>query len=317
MLLRRLGRCRDVGEYEKMDRICAGSFGSVYRVRSSAGAMFALKRMNPSMCHDTNGFSILYIREVMLLRRIVHRNVIRVEEVVEGGEINDLFIVMELCDMDLKTFIQSGPMSTDVLRHLAGQILDGLRFLHGSGIVHRDLKPSNILLKRSGELKIADFGLARMVGSQMTNLVVTLWYRPIEILLGSEEYTEAVDMWSLGCVLGEMLVGHPILPGEGEIDQLARIFALLGFPSDGDLAGLHLPLRRNIRRPEGAVDCFHSEFAGFDADIVETTRNLLQFDPRKRESAERMCMRFEGADGTETRKALARCLRDADSKTYK
>lgn len=289
MLLRSLSpRCKSVDGYERVGRICSGSFGNVYKVRSrETQQVFALKRMNPSMCYDTNGFSILYIREVAILKHVRHENIIRIEEVVEGTEMNDFFIVMEYCDTDLKTFIQrTGTVGAGVLRCFVCQMLRGLRFLHGAGVVHRDLKPSNILLTRDGCLKIADFGLARRIDDHMTNLVVTLWYRPVEVLLGSEEYTASADMWSVGCVVGEMFLGRPVVPGEGEIDQLGRIFRLLGFPTEKDFEGLNLPHYKSLRRPEDVECNFDDEFVECEDSVVGLVRNLLSFNPRDRYSAE-------------------------------
>lgn len=279
---------KSIDEYEKMNRICTGSFGNVYKVRHrKSKKIFALKKMNPSMCYDTNGFSILYIREIMILKHVHHKNIIRIEEVVEGTDMRDFFIVLEHCDIDLKSFIQStNAIDIEVTRCFMYQMFQGLKFLHSIGIIHRDLKPSNILLMRDGSLKIADFGLARTVGEQMTNLVVTLWYRPIEVLLGSEHYTEAIDMWSAGCIIGEMLNGKPIMPGEGEIDQLSRIFRLLGFPADEDFEGLDLPHLRNIKKPEDSEYRLDAEFEGHDADVVELMKRLLSFNPRKRYTAD-------------------------------
>ncbi|KAG5859036.1 protein kinase domain-containing protein [Encephalitozoon hellem] len=306
MLLRGGSKCSSIEAYEKVCRISSGSFGNVYKVRRAGdGREFALKRMNPSMCHDTNGFSILYIREVMILKHTRNRNVMRIEEVVEGNEINDFFIVMECCDIDLKSAIQrAGRMDVRLIRFFTRQILEGLKFLHGVGVVHRDLKPSNILLMRNGDLKIADFGLARVVGSAMTNLVVTLWYRAIEVLLGSESYDESIDMWSVGCIVGEMAKGEPILPGEGEINQLDRIFRLLGYPADSDFEGLDLPHLKNIRKPESFLADFDDVFEGYDLEMVAFVRNLLSFDPRKRYSASRgLCSEFM-AGGQECQKEL-------------
>ncbi|KAM0671780.1 cyclin-dependent protein kinase [Ordospora colligata] len=286
-LMHTVGRCRSISVYEKINNICSGSFGSVYKVRCKESKnIFAIKRMNPSMCHDTNGFSVLYIREVMILRHLQHNNIMRINEVVEGAAINDFFIVMEYCDTDLKTLIQkAGPMDESMAMFFTNQLLQGLEFLHGIGVIHRDLKPSNILLMRDGCLKIADFGLARRISSQMTNLVVTLWYRPIEVLLGSESYDESVDMWSVGCIVGEMMVGEPIMPGEGEIDQLRRVFELLGYPDDKDLHGLELPHLKSIRIPDTFNAEFDKRFNGMDGEVVEFIRNMLSFDPRKRDSA--------------------------------
>ncbi|UYI26335.1 cell division protein kinase [Encephalitozoon cuniculi] len=295
MLMRSGGRCNSIENYEKVCRISSGSFGNVYRVRRKTdNRVFALKRMNPSMCYDTNGFSILYIREVMILKHIRHRNIMEIEEVVEGCEINDFFIVMECCDTDLRSVIHSvGKIGMKAARFLTCQMLEGLKFLHGAGIVHRDLKPSNILLMRDGGLRIADFGLARAIGNQMTNLVVTLWYRPIEILLGSETYDESIDMWSVGCVVGEMLRGEPILAGEGEMDQLDRIFRLLGYPTDADFEGLDLPHFKNIRRPSTFEASFEGDFECYGEEAASFVRNLLSFDPRKRCTASQgLCSGF-------------------------
>jgi serine/threonine protein kinase len=284
MLLNVPYRRRSVDEYEKISRIRSGNFGNVYRVRNrNSGGVFALKRMNPVMCYDTNGFSILYLREVMILKSVEHTNVLKIIEVVEGSEINDLFIIMEYCDVDLKTLIERAhPLGTGAIKCLVAQLLNGLSFLHGNGIIHRDIKPSNILILQDGTLKIADFGLARAVGGRMTNLVVTLWYRPIEILLGAEEYTTAVDMWSVGCVAGEMVKGSPMMPGEGEVDQLNRILGLLGFPDEGDFEGLEV---HKLKRPESHRRAFEDEFAGCDADLLALMKDLLAFDPRGRISA--------------------------------
>lgn len=317
MLLRSTGRrCNSIDDYEKVGRICSGSFGSVYRVRHRAsGREFALKRMNPSMCHDTNGFSVLYMREVMILKHLSHRRVMRIEEVVEGSEINDFFIVMERCDVDLRSVIHhSGRISMEAVRFFTHQMLEGLVFLHGAGVIHRDLKPSNILLMKGGDLKIADFGLARTVDVQMTNLVVTLWYRPVEVLLGSESYGTSVDMWSVGCIVGEMVAGEPILPGEGEIDQLARIFGLLGYPSDSDLDGVDVPHLCNVRRPEAFEASFEKEFGCYGQDVAGLVRNLLSLDPRRRWSApQALCSPFVQA-GPERGKEEAERLVEACGK---
>ncbi|AFN84099.1 cyclin-dependent protein kinase [Encephalitozoon romaleae SJ-2008] len=306
MLLRGGHKCSNIEGYEKLCRISSGSFGNVYKVRRTADSkVFALKRMNPSMCYDTNGFSILYIREVMILKHARNKNVMKIEEVVEGNEINDFFIVMECCDIDLKSVIHRvREMDVRLIRFFRWQILQGLKFLHGIGVIHRDLKPSNILLMRNGDVKIADFGLARVMESTMTNLVVTLWYRAIEVLLGSESYNESIDMWSVGCIVGEMLKGEPILPGEGEIDQLGRIFKLLGYPEDSDFDGFDLPHFKNIKKPKSFSTSFEKEFGSYDSEVVAFTRNLLSFDPRRRYSASQALSSRFMTDGQECPREL-------------
>lgn len=175
-------------------------------------------------------------------------------------------------------------------------MLSAVEHLHSRWIVHRDLKTSNLLLNNQGQVQVADFGLARRLGPQserLTPVVVTLWYRAPELLLGAKEYTSAVDVWSVGCILAELLIGRPLLPGKTEIDQLDKIFSLLGYPA----------VDNSLRQQERLLASFpSSKYQGrsasfsirammskFDVDLSEAGMDLLlrclEMDPKKRISA--------------------------------
>ena len=133
------------------------------------------------------------------------------------------------------------PFLASEVKTLLHQLASGVAYLHSHWILHRDLKTSNLLLNNRGQLKIADFGMARYVGDppppQLTQLVVTLWYRAPELLLGAPRYGPAIDMWSVGCIFGELLTREPLLQGRNEVDELSRIFALCGAPTDASWPG--------------------------------------------------------------------------------
>ena len=139
---------------------------------------------------------------------------------------------------DLNLYIERCPppgLAPDRIKDIMWQILSGVDFLHSHRIVHRDLKPQNILVSREGSVKLADFGLARIYdfSSLLTTVVVTLWYRSPEILLGTT-YATPVDLWSCGCILAELFLRRPLFPGQYEVDQLGKIFGVLGTPSEAE-----------------------------------------------------------------------------------
>uniref|UniRef100_A0ACD5YWK3 Uncharacterized protein n=1 Tax=Avena sativa TaxID=4498 RepID=A0ACD5YWK3_AVESA len=186
-------------------------------------------------------------REIHILRRLDHPNVIKLEGIVTSRLSHSLYLVFEYMEHDL-----AGLAATPGLRFtepqvkcFMKQILDGLHHCHGRGVLHRDIKGSNLLIDDNGVLKLADFGLASFFDpakpQNLTSRVVTLWYRPPELLLGASQYGVAVDLWSTGCILAEMLVGKPIMPGQTEIEQLHKIFKLCGSPSEDYWANAKLP----------------------------------------------------------------------------
>ncbi|XP_049417173.1 cyclin-dependent kinase 6 [Epinephelus fuscoguttatus] len=231
--------------YELLAEVGEGSYGKVYKARETGGTqrLLAVKKFN--MLEDTSetGIPAFIIREVALLRKMKyfnHPNIVKLLDVsaVPVGRSLDLTLVLEYIDQDLSTYLSKVPasgLSRDCIKDVIQQLLRGLDFLHTNMVLHRDLKPQNILVTSHGEVKIADFGLARIYtfNIALTPDVVTLWYRAPEVLLHSV-YMSSVDMWSAGCILAELFLLRPLFEGYTEIQQLQKIFEVIGLPSEDD-----------------------------------------------------------------------------------
>jgi serine/threonine protein kinase len=170
-----------------------------------------------------------------------HPNIVELSDVIQSE--GRLYLVFEFVDKDLKKYLEAcnGPLSSQLIKSYSIQLLRGLEYCHVRGIMHRDLKPQNILVSRDGRLKIADFGLARAFVPPIrpfTHEVVTLWYRPPEILLGCKTYALPVDMWAVGTIIAEMVTKRPLFPGDSEIDELFKIFRVLGTPNEETWPGV-------------------------------------------------------------------------------
>ncbi|XP_056685171.1 cyclin-dependent kinase G-2 [Spinacia oleracea] len=231
--------CRTVFDYEKLGKINEGSYGIVYKARDRvSGEMVALKKMK--LGNQREGFPVYYLREINTLMSLNHPSIINVREVVvdDSAEgFDNIYMVMDYVEHDLKALMQARKQHfrQSEAKCLMLQLLEGVEYLHDNWILHRDLKTSNLLLNNTGDLKICDFGMARQYGSPLkpyTSLVVTLWYRAPELLLGAKEYSTAVDMWSVGCIMAELLTNKPLFDGKSEVEQLDKIFRTLGTPTD-------------------------------------------------------------------------------------
>jgi len=216
-------------------------------------------------------------------------------EISPLARLGDIFLVFEYVDYDLAGLLDSGyKFDVKQVKLLMFQLLSVLDFLHARGIVHRDLKCSNLLLKDDTTLKLADFGLARSLapeGDGMTNRVITLWYRPPELLLGATAYGPAVDLWSVGCILLELLIGRPCFPAKVEAEQIESIMRVLGTPPEDSalralpLWGAHASANPELRRSRLAEWVGKHEAVSRDADCVALIMRLLEGDPRKRITA--------------------------------
>ncbi len=247
--LRKEGNCNSVHEYKKLNRIGEGTYGFVYKaLHRKTGDLVALKRI--ILHHEQqDGFPLTSIREVKTLMRCHHPNIVQLLDVVVGSNRDAVFLLFEYCEHDLSDLTKHAKyfFKESELKRLLLQLLSAVEFIHKNCIIHRDIKLSNLLYNNRGQLKLADFGLARTISrphcKDLTPIVVTLWYRAPELLFGSEDYSFGVDIWSIGCIMGELYLQSPLFPGNDEIDQLMKIFALLGCPNEKIWPNLaYLPL---------------------------------------------------------------------------
>lgn len=250
---------RDANVYTKKYQVGQGTYGSVFvGADKKTGGIVALKRINTEQ--EENGFPITALREVKILKALKHENVVKLIEIVtskegtsDGTEIpKNVFMVFEYHEYDLTGILETSEIrfTQDHIKSWAMQLLRGVNYMHVNNIVHRDLKASNLLINKKGELVIADWGLARSWNPQMkhlTNGVVTLWYRPIELLLGCKQYSTKIDMWSVGCIIAEMFRRSGLLKGHNEASQLSLIFNTCGHPTKSAWSNINemCPLWRN------------------------------------------------------------------------
>ncbi|XP_018014773.1 cyclin-dependent kinase 11B isoform X2 [Hyalella azteca] len=283
--------CRSVDEFECLNRIAEGTYGVVYRAREKCnGTIVALKRLK--MEKEKEGFPITSLREINTLLKGQHCNIVTVREIVVGSNMDKIYIVMDYVEHDLKSLMETmskkkQSFSLGEVKTLMLQLLRAVHHLHDNWILHRDLKTSNLLLSHTGILKVGDFGLAREYGSplkQYTPIVVTLWYRAPELLLGTKLYSTAIDVWSVGCIFGELLAMEPFFPGKSEIDQLNRIFKELGTPSDAIWPGYsQLPVVKRTQFTEFPYNHLRERFKERLSDKGFLLMNkFLTYDPQKR-----------------------------------
>lgn len=292
--LNMLESCRSVDEFERLKKIDEGTYGIVFKARDKkTGEVAALKRVK--MDEVADGFPLTALREVNILLSLDHPSIVTVNEVVVGSKLNFVFMVMEYVENDLKGLMdQMAKSSTPKftipeVKDLMLQLLSGMSYLHENWIMHRDLKMSNILVTNSGNLKICDFGLARQFEgvARYTQLVVTLWYRAPELLLGATKYGPAIDVWSLGCIFGELLSGSPLFNGRAEIDQLQKIFKMLGTPNDKIWPEFSsLPSVKTAKFAEQPYNKLRQKFprdlTGLSDKGFELLNRMLTYDPAKR-----------------------------------
>ncbi|CAI5530143.1 unnamed protein product [Closterium sp. Naga37s-1] len=229
-------------QYEKVEKIGEGTYGVVYKARDRlTNETIALKKIRLEA--EDEGVPSTAIREIALLKEMQHGNIVRLQDVVHADR--RLYLVFEYLDLDLKKHLDTSPhIAQDrmIIKSYMYQILQGVAYCHAHRVLHRDLKPQNLLIDRqTNSLKLADFGLARAFGIPVrtfTHEVVTLWYRAPEILLGSNHYGTPVDIWSVGCIFAEMINQRPLFPGDSEIDELFKIFRMLGTPNDDNWPGV-------------------------------------------------------------------------------
>ncbi|XP_072333931.1 cyclin-dependent kinase 11B isoform X3 [Scyliorhinus torazame] len=284
--------CRSVEEFQCLNRIEEGTYGVVYRAKDKkTDEIVALKRLK--MEKEKEGFPITSLREINTILKAQHPNIVTVREIVVGSNMDKIYIVMNYVEHDLKSLMETmkQPFLPGEVKTLMIQLLKGVRHLHDNWILHRDLKTSNLLLSHSGILKIGDFGLAREYGSPLkcyTPVVVTLWYRTPELLLGAKEYSTAIDLWSVGCIFAEFLTQKPLFPGKSEIDQINKIFKELGTPSEKIWPGYNeLPAVKKMTFTEYPFNNLRKRFGALLSDQgFDLMNKFLTYCPAKRITAE-------------------------------
>ena len=298
-----LVRARPDEVYEQVAQVGEGTYGQVFKAKADkTGVIVALKKIR--MESEKDGFPITAMREIKLLQGLRHDNVVRLHEMMLSK--NSIYMVFEYLEHDLNGILAQPSIQFEPahIKSLALQLLSGLAYLHHHSILHRDLKGSNLLIDSEGTLKIADFGLARRYTKQTrasvdyTNRVVTLWYRPPELLFGETCYKDAVDVWGAGCIFIELFTRRPFIQGQDEIHQVQLLLDTLGPIDKHDWPDVDtLPWYDLVRPAENAADDnlpveapppsrIHQLFANqIPNDALDVAAAILVYNPADRSSA--------------------------------
>merc|ERR1719273_2100837 len=281
--------------YTGLQYIGEGAYGMVVSAFDhETQTKVAIKKISPfehqTYCQRT-------LREIKILTRFNHENIIDIRDILRSScqdTMKDVYIIQCLMETDLYKLLKTQRLSNDHICYFLYQILRGLKYIHSANVLHRDLKPSNILLNSNCDLKICDFGLARVCDTShdhtgvLTEYVATRWYRAPEVMLNAKGYTKALDIWSVGCILGEMINNKPLFPGKHYLDQICKIQEVLGTPSKEDLSFItnpkaqlyvnSLPLRPTV--------AWRRVYPNANERMLDMLNRLLAFDPTKRLTVE-------------------------------
>jgi len=281
--------------YELMQKLGKGAYGVVWKaVDKKYKQVVAVKKVFDAF-HNATDAQRTY-REVMFLQDLNgHENIIRLRNIIKAENNKDLYLVFDFMETDLHHVIRANILEEIHKQYIIYQTLKGLKYLHSAGLIHRDLKPSNILINSDCHIKLGDFGLARSVSStgddtniKLTDYVATRWYRAPEILLGSTKYSKAVDMWSVGCILGELIVGKALFQGTSTLNQIEKVLELIGKPKTEDIESLESPHAATILSSINVSKkrSFHSFFPNASEVALDFLRRLLCFNPNHRLTVE-------------------------------
>jgi len=278
-----------------VQRLGRGAYGIVWKaIDKKTREIVALKKCFDAFQNATDAQRTF--REIMFLQELNgHENIVRLLNVLKADNDQDIYLICDYMESDLHAVIRANILEEIHKQYIIYQLLKSIKYMHSGQMLHRDIKPSNLLLNSDCQVKVCDFGLARSVvqandnaqNPVLTDYVATRWYRAPEILLGSTSYTKGVDLWSVGCILGELLSGKPIFPGTSTMNQLDRIMEVTGRPSPEDIEAIKSPFAATmleslpVSRPRPLSEMFPSA----SAEALDLLRICMQFNPNKRPSA--------------------------------
>ncbi|XP_033219375.1 mitogen-activated protein kinase p38b-like isoform X2 [Belonocnema kinseyi] len=277
--------------YQMLTPVGSGAYGQVCSaVDVTTGQKVAIKKLArpfQSAVHAKRTY-----RELRMLKHMNHENIIGLLDVFHPAssleDFQQVYLVTHLLGADLNNIVRTQKLSDDHVQFLVYQILRGMKYIHSAGIIHRDLKPSNIAVNEDCELKILDFGLARPTENEMTGYVATRWYRAPEIMLNWMHYNQTVDIWSVGCIMAELLTGRTLFPGTDHIDHLTRVLVLCGTPTEETLNKVTSQEARNYIQslPPLKKKNFKDVFRGANPLAIELLELMLELDAERRITAE-------------------------------
>ncbi|XP_051530914.1 mitogen-activated protein kinase 7-like [Myxocyprinus asiaticus] len=290
----------EVGEeYDIIETIGTGAYGVVSSARRrDNGQQVAIKKIPNAFEVVTNAKRTL--RELKILKHFKHDNIIAIKDILQPlvphSAFKSVYVVLDLMESDLHQIIHSRqPLTPEHTRYFLYQLLRGLKYIHSANVIHRDLKPSNLLVNENCELKIGDFGMARGLSavhteesrSFMTEYVATRWYRAPELMLSLHYYSLAIDLWSVGCIFGEMLGRRQMFPGKNYVHQLQLILSVLGSPPESIIGSIGSDRVRSYVRslPSKAPEPLSALYPQAEPAALDLLGAMLRFDPRERTSA--------------------------------
>jgi len=284
-------------KYEILQKLGKGAYGIVWKATDKkTRETVALKKIFDAFQNATDAQRTF--REIMFLQELRdHENIIRLTNVLKADNDRDIYLVFEYMETDLHAVIRANILEDIHKQYIIYQLCKALKYMHTGNVLHRDMKPSNLLLNSECFLKVADFGLARSIAALenetvdnpvLTDYVATRWYRAPEILLGSTKYTKGVDMWSVGCILGELLGGKAMFPGTSTMNQLDRIIEVTGRPTAEDIEAIKSPFAATMLEslPPSQPKSLQEMYPHASEEALDLMRQCLAFNPNKRITAE-------------------------------
>jgi len=285
-------------KYDISNKLGKGAYGIVWKaIDKKSKETVALKKIFDAFQNATDAQRTF--REISYLQQMDgHENIVQLYNVLKADNDRDIYLIFEYMETDLHAVIRANILEDIHKQYIMYQSFKALMYMHSADLVHRDMKPSNLLLNSECLMKVADFGLARSllqggtevdpINPVLTDYVATRWYRAPEILLGSTRYGKAVDMWSLGCIFGEMLSGKPVFPGTSTLNQLEKICEITGKPTEAQIQSMKSPfavtMLDSLQYPAAAKG-WSSVYPTATPTALDMLVKLMSFDPSQRITA--------------------------------